>query len=177
MSELSDIALNDELERLNKIRRVGCLGSESFASYLAHRELKAAREKIAELEKANHKPMIDIYLAGPYSGTPEREAINYRHHMSAYAMMLKAGIAAYSPIVASHPTAKEFGLGGDWKTWAEIDKRFIACSERVWVLTVRGWKQSVGVCAEIEYAESLGKEIFYGNIEAVEAKYGKAWRR
>jgi len=105
--------------------------------------------------------MSDVYLAGPYSGTPEQEDQNYDLHMKAFAELHRLGIAVFAPIVHSHEAARRYDLGGDWVAWADIDRRHIEAAKELWVLMIPGWSASRGTTAEVNFAKAIGKSFRY----------------
>ena len=50
-------------------------------------------------------------------------------------------------------------IGGDFDTWRDFYETMIDWCDQLWVLMLDGWEDSVGVQAEIEYAERLDKSI------------------
>jgi nucleoside 2-deoxyribosyltransferase len=106
-----------------------------------------------------------IYLASPYSH-PDllvREA-RFAAACLATAELVRAGRPVFSPIVQSHPLA-QLGLPTDWSFWKRIDEACLRRCDAVFVLTIDGWQQSVGVRAEIEIATAQGKPVHY--LEAI----------
>lgn len=100
-----------------------------------------------------------VYLASPYTHNELRVRIaRFDAAALASAEIIKAGLNVFSPIVHSHPLTQH-GLNGDWQTWVEIDHDWIRRCDEVWVLELRGWERSVGVRAEIEFAESIGRTV------------------
>lgn len=106
------------------------------------------------------KPLV--YLACPYSH-PDRNVRNARF-MAANAMtavLANKGLSVFSPISMSHPIAEQCGLPGDWKFWEKFDTDFLSCCTKIFVLMIDGWKESIGVTAEIAIATRLGLEVEY----------------
>lgn len=100
-----------------------------------------------------------IYLASPY--THRNASIHIRRYNEACrvaAWAISAGYPLFSPIVHSHPLVK-YGLGKTWKDWCRVDESYIGVCNELWVLCIKGWRDSVGVTAEIEFAEKTGKTI------------------
>jgi hypothetical protein len=62
-----------------------------------------------------------------------------------------------------------YGLPDDWKFWSQQDRRLLEACDELWVLTLDGWQQSVGIQAEIAIARELGKPIRYVSPEVEEA--------
>ena len=110
-----------------------------------------------------------IYLATPYSinastsskeGRALREA-RYMQALSETAGMSKKGEVVFSPIVHSHPMSWNHDMPGTWDFWSKIDYVFIDNCEKVRVVMMDMWDQSVGISAEIEYAKKIGKPVEY----------------
>ncbi len=102
-----------------------------------------------------------IYLASPYTHPdPAVRDARYRSVSRKAADMLRNGIAVFSPIVYSHALAA-LGLPTTWPFWRALDRTMIAASSEVWVLMLPGWKESVGVQAEIQIAREMGKPFSF----------------
>jgi len=111
-------------------------------------------------DRAAFRPLT--YLACPYSSTDPklkesrcREADRVTAHLIA-----TQGWNVFSPITHSHPLAL-CGLQGSWEFWQRIDIEYLLISERVVVLCLPGWRESVGVTAELDIAKQLGIPIIY----------------
>lgn len=62
----------------------------------------------------------------------------------------------FGPITESHSYA-EFGVGeSGWQFWGEHDRLMISKCDEVLVVKMKGWEDSVGVNAEIQYAIDKG---------------------
>lgn len=102
-----------------------------------------------------------IYLASPYSH-PElvvREQ-RFRAACEATARLITSGHVVFSPIVHGHPLVHH-GLPTDWPFWERFDRNHLARCDEVVVLMLDGWRESVGVAAEIRIAGELGKPVGY----------------
>ena len=100
------------------------------------------------------------YLASPYSHvTQEKRILRFIQARSAVIRLAKQGTIVFSPIVYSHQLAQYIGV--IFEPWREFDLAIIDAASELWVLTLDGWRESVGVTAEIEYATSLGKPVRY----------------
>jgi hypothetical protein len=102
-----------------------------------------------------------IYLASPYShpDPPIREA-RFNAACRATAELVLAGRAVFSPIVHGHPLVR-FGLPTDWSFWQRFDEEHLRLCDEVLVLQIDGWRESVGVRAEVEFAAALGNRVAY----------------
>lgn len=100
-----------------------------------------------------------IYIAAPYSH-PSPEVREERLRMvSYYAFTLhKKGIFAYSPLTHDVNLAK-FGIEDGFSQWEEFDLLMLSKCDRLYVLKLPGWEESVGVTAEIKKAKELNIPI------------------
>lgn len=103
-----------------------------------------------------------VYLASPYS-SEYPSVVEGRFHAACEAAgeMMRAGIFVYSPIAHSHPIAERTGLPTDFAFWQEYDRAMISRCSEVWVLTLEGWSESVGVREEIAIARRLGIPVTF----------------
>jgi hypothetical protein len=102
------------------------------------------------------------YLACPYTHK-DRAVLEGRVAKAneATAWLIKnCGWNVFSPITHSHPLHLA-GLRGDWEFWKRIDEEYLTLSKRIVILTLPGWRESVGVTAEIKIARDQGIEIYF----------------
>jgi hypothetical protein len=115
-----------------------------------------------------------FYLASPYTHK-EQSVKDERFQIVqdvTVKLLLDANIYAFSPIAYNHPMVIH-DLPTDWSFWEEYDKAFVDHCDGLIVLTIDGWKESIGVQAEIEYAKELNLPVLYLSIDQVENKdYG-----
>ena len=114
-----------------------------------------------------------IYFASPYSSKNPASDVklfeeNYRYErvMSIAAYHMRLGVHVFSPIVHCHPMACKFGLPKDWEYWQTYLKLMLARCDELWVVMLDGWKESVGVQAEIDLAVELGIGIKYVVVDS-----------
>ncbi len=102
-----------------------------------------------------------IYLASPYShDDPAIREQRFHAVCRETAELMRRGNVVFSPIVHGHPLVGH-GLPTDWPFWERFDREHLRrCNELV-VLTLDGWRESVGVAAEIRIASDLGKPVRY----------------
>jgi hypothetical protein len=110
-----------------------------------------------------------IYLAQPYSHHDPA----VRQHRYEQGMLLTAQLAAsdaivYAPIVHWHEVALRHDLPTDFAFWQRICLAMLGRSSQMLIAKLPGWKESVGVNAEREYAYSLGLPIDYINPPSME---------
>ncbi len=106
-----------------------------------------------------------IYVCSPYSD-PNLEVRQARYEAACRATveLLREGKVVFSPIVHSHPLT-DHGLPGDWQFWQKVDSHMLRKADRVLVLMMPGWKESVGIQAEIALAERLGIGVEYRSVD------------
>lgn len=94
-----------------------------------------------------------IYLASPYSHDSEfiRE-LRHRTAMKVTADLLREGLIIYSPIVHCHELSKRHDLPGEFTFWRDYCLGMLICANNLFVLTITGWNESVGVKLEMEFA-------------------------
>lgn len=124
------------------------------------------------------KPLT--YLACPYSHSdPAVRQDRYHAANEATAALIRAyKWNVFSPITHSHPLAL-LGLDGDWGYWERIDTDYLKMSSRIVILTVPGWKTSVGIRHERALAKQFGAELVFMSrpIEHVAVCPGEAPER
>lgn len=103
-----------------------------------------------------------IYLASPYTHRSRwRRWRRYREVCAIAGRLMRKHptYTVFSPIAHSHAIASLVSLPVEWDYWSMHDKRFIQASDEVWIALMAGWRDSRGIKAEIEIAESLGKPV------------------
>jgi hypothetical protein len=117
----------------------------------------------------NKKPGTLYYLASPY--THKNPVIKKQRAdvaTKAAVDLLKNGIFCFAPIPYNAPW-ENYNLPGDWGFWEKFDKTFISRCDAVLVLTIDGWKESIGVQAEIEYAKENDIPVLFITPEEIES--------
>jgi Domain of unknown function (DUF1937) len=110
-----------------------------------------------------------IYLASPYTHADHRvRERRFDEACRAAASLLRAGIATISPIAHSHPVAR-YGLPTSWDYWSALDREYLARCDVLAVLTLAGWRESVGVQAEIKMARELGLPVAFVSPQDLES--------
>lgn len=103
-----------------------------------------------------------IYLASPFSH--ESSFIRRKRVedvCKAAAHLMNRGVMVFSPIAHSAVIAEFGNLPDGWGFWEKFDTEMLTVCSRVTVLTLDGWRESVGVTAEIALAKGLGKPVDY----------------
>ena len=98
--------------------------------------------------------MKKIYLATPYTGTPEQQQSRFEAVNRVAAKLMGFGYLVFSPISHTHPIAMAGDLPKGWEYWKAYDETFIKewCDE-LWVYVQDGWETSTGVTAEVKMAK------------------------
>jgi hypothetical protein len=103
-----------------------------------------------------------IYLASPYSHKdPEVMLDRFRRVCVVAGRLMEIGEIVFSPIAHTHPIALACGLSRGFDYWKRFDEEFISVSHKLVVVTMQGWRESLGVQAEIKIAVELGKRVLF----------------
>lgn len=104
-----------------------------------------------------------IYLASLYSleSTSRIRQRRFERVQKLTALMLKDGYIVFSPIVYNHPLAIEYKLPPGWDFWKRIDTYYVNRCDSMLILKDEGWKNSIGVTAEIKMAQKTFKKIAF----------------
>lgn len=95
-----------------------------------------------------------IYLASPYSHKSEvTKELRYREISRLAATLVCRGEVIFCPISMSHSFSKWGYTPTTWEFWEHQDIPFLKIASELWVATLDGWEESVGVQAEIRYAQ------------------------
>jgi len=114
------------------------------------------------------KKLVRVYLASPYTHKDKAVVLDrYLRTVLATATLQMAHLECniFSPILNSHPLADLGGMRGDWAFWKGLDIDHIESCHEIWVYTISGWRESVGVTEEIEIGRALGMPIKYLDSE------------
>ena len=105
-----------------------------------------------------------IYLVSPYSHPDAivRER-RFRAACRMAARLIRAGEVVFSPVAHGHAISL-YGVPTDWSFWEAHDRRFLEQCDEVVVLMLDGWRDSLGIQAEMELAKELGKPVRYLNV-------------
>lgn len=98
--------------------------------------------------------MIDlVYVASPYSAPDAKRMGVRRMHITQITaeLMGKYNLSFYSPIIHSAEVAKWGSFPGTWEFWKNQDLPMLNKCDQLWIVMLEGWKESVGVQAEIEF--------------------------
>lgn len=101
-----------------------------------------------------------IYLATPYNHPdPEVREGRFQTACNVAGYFLSRGVYVFSPIAHTHSIALARNLPHDWEFWREYDRQMLAACSELWVVEMTGWRESVGVAAEIGIARELGLPV------------------
>lgn len=94
-----------------------------------------------------------IYIASPYSSqSGTLMQLRFEQVECFTANLLNAGIFAFSPIVYGHEIAKSYTLPTSAEWWKEFNRHMLLASRGMYILMLDGWRESVGVRMEREWA-------------------------
>jgi len=113
-----------------------------------------------------------IYLASPYSH-PDPLIMKTRFLLAEQvtAAFLTRRLWVYSPIVHCHELAQRYELPTDFAYWQEYNIDMLRRSDYLTVLTIPGWRESVGVAGEISVARMLSMPVRLVNAEGVVSEW------
>lgn len=103
-----------------------------------------------------------VYLAAPYSGTKEEIEARMKVFSIVDAELLSRGYFTISPL-SKHFILHHSSLPGTWDFWEHYSKKLIAQCNKIIVIKIDGWDTSVGVQAEIAFAEKVGISVMFYN--------------
>ena len=105
-----------------------------------------------------------IYLASPYSGTPEEQQLRYEQIRDWMApLILERAEPLYSPIVHCHDMTLHNSMPTDAASWHRYNMGMLRISSMMWILMLPGYENSKGVAQEIKDAKQLHIPISYTN--------------
>lgn len=116
----------------------------------------------------HHRSLL-VYLATPYSH-PDADVRERRFHEvnRVAGDLIRKGIHVFSPISHSHSIAMDGDLPKDFEFWQAYCRVMLRACGKMIVLMQDGWKESVGVKAEVAIAREMGLpvEFLEHNAEA-----------
>ena len=102
------------------------------------------------------------YLATPYSKYPHGLDAAFRLAVEARGLLLRCGVAVFSPIIHSHPVAMQCGLDPlDHAIWLPAERPILDCASGLIMLMAESWLVSFGMHQEREVFEAARKPIIY----------------
>lgn len=120
-----------------------------------------------------------VYLASPYSHKDKAVMEErFRKVNKVAAKLMTMGMHVFAPISHTHPIALEGELPKGWDFWEAYDTAMISRCTSLIVVMLDGWKESVGVQAEIKIAKQYELPVSYvdenGTWQKTEYDYPKA---
>lgn len=125
------------------------------------------------------------YLASPYSsalpwygtnGDTFKAAIENIRHLQIQAIAAKLIHQDYilvEPIASCQFKQLHFGLKASYDYWQRRDRALIKVCDGIIIVMMDGWNKSIGVSDEIDYAKSLGKEVWFLTCNTDEPRFSK----
>lgn len=102
-----------------------------------------------------------IYLASPYSHRLGSVRLDRTVQVCRItARLIERNQLVYSPIAASTRLTEYGDMADTWNQWREYDREFLSKCDVLYVATMPGWRESVGVSCEIAWAKRFGMPIF-----------------
>lgn len=103
-----------------------------------------------------------IYLAAPYTHHDD-VVCDIRARMVTYAaaVLTECGLHVYSPLTHGHQLAANAELPTEYWYWQSQCEYHVNACERVAVLMLDGWDESIGVQAEVDIAQRMGKPVSF----------------
>lgn len=134
------------------------------------------------MKKKVNKVTKMIYLASPFTYKSKgismkvrfyREYLRYREvSKSAAILQHRYKVVIFPPITISYQFKELYPkkFGTTFKDWKDIDICAIDHCDEIWVLMMDGWKESVGVQAEIKHAKKNKIPIRYVSSKTLRLK-------
>lgn len=109
-----------------------------------------------------------IYLASPYSH-PDADVRERRFQAvcKAAGELMQLGYVVFSPIAHSHSIAALCDMPKDWAFWERQDTAILGRCSAMIVLKLDGWEQSIGIKAEVEFAQKRGIPVAWFDLDEV----------
>jgi len=166
------LKLNVELLSMQNIIEESLLTDASYYSILSLKDevnentnlnLASKYYSAAEWFIKNYKPTNKlIYIASPYSHEDD-SMMDYRAELVTFfaASLVEKGDVVFSPITFGHELSKKGDLPTDFEFWNNFCITFLSKCDKMIVLKIEGWEQSIGIKAEINYCRSNNIPIEY----------------
>ena len=106
-----------------------------------------------------------IYIGSPYTHK-DKSVKQLRHDqvLDITADLLNQGFHVISPIVHCHPLSIKHNMRGDFEFWAKYNFALLSKCDVLLIVPLSGWKESVGLNAEIEFAQSNNIDVEMYNL-------------
>jgi hypothetical protein len=128
-------------------------------------DMKPKYGDIVEFMRGEHIEPI-VYLACPYTHSDKKvEEERFQQISKIAADLNKKGIIAFSPITYGHTLLGYAEIPSNWAFWQTFCLSFLEHSKELRVYKMEGWKESMGVQEEIEFAKRKGIKIKHFEFE------------
>lgn len=115
-----------------------------------------------------------IYIASPYTSQKGNKLLNLEERIvrvrkveqyiaHVYSIENNRSDMYYSPIVHFHNIAHNNNMPSDAGFWWNINKAILNKSDKMEILMIEGWEESIEVTEEIQYFKWRAKPITYIN--------------
>lgn len=102
-----------------------------------------------------------VYLAAPYTHEkPDVVEARMSRLCIVDAALMKQGVMTASPLL-KHFLLEHSDLPGDWNYWKDYAEVLLSKCDKMIVVTMSGWDESVGVTAEIELCKRFNIPVEY----------------
>jgi len=103
-----------------------------------------------------------IYLASPYSAPTKRERQRrFKQIVKKAGKIMESGVTVFCPIAHSHDIGLHLERPQDHEFWMNQDLPLLFHATALWVVKMKGWKESKGVTEEIAFAKKHHIPIKY----------------
>ena len=106
------------------------------------------------------------YIAAPYSATsPEMMQLRANQAMAFSAWLWSRGICyPLSPVAMWHEAATRCDLPTDAASWTACNTAYFSACDVMYLLKLDGWRESVGVEMEMEWARAIRMPVIGATI-------------
>lgn len=116
--------------------------------------------EIIEIKLPKASPEELIYLASPFSHEDQKvEQMRFKQACRCAAILTEAGYNVFSPIAHTYSIARFGRIDGGWNTWEKFDTLMLTACDQLFVYCLPGYKESAGVCSEVNLAHALSKPV------------------
>lgn len=103
-----------------------------------------------------------VFISSPYSHpNPEVKVQRTKDVAKMVAKLMHHDIFGLSPVLYGLSIIQHgMELPDDWQFWAKYCHEYMKACQKVYIIAMEGWAESVGVQGEIEEAIKQNKEVF-----------------
>lgn len=118
--------------------------------------------------------MKTIFLSSPYMH-PDPEEMNMRALIAgnACAWLVREGYLPMSPIAHWHGPSYRNNLPRHAAAWRDWNRRWLEAADMVAMLRVPGWRDSLGMAEEMDWAKRAGKPVAVIELADGEFRWGR----